>query len=578
MKSVLLCRVSSKEQEETGYSLPAQEKLLSNYATSKDFEIQKVFTISESASGKKIREIFNIMFSYVKKNDIKVIVIEKADRFTRNFKDSVDMYQWLDEDEERQLHSVKDSLILHKNSRSQEKLNWDIRIVFAKNYIDNLSEEVKKGQKEKIAQGWLPTKPPIGYKTIGEKGHKTHVIDEIKAPLVKEMFSLYATSNHSLKQLTELIYKEGLRNDNGNKIVKSRIHRLLTDPFYIGQNRWNNNLTDGDQETFIDDDTFNKVQQILKRKTTPKYRKHSYLFQGIFKCNECTGTITWETQKDHVYGHCNHYRDCSQKAWHKEEAVEILLAKELNKLQIKNSRIAEWIKKAIKESHQDKIAYYSSSISELQKRQEQLNKRLEKMYEDKLDEKITQAYYDAKARRYKDELNENEKMIHKHNNANTKYYELGSKVYDLSQKAYEIYLMAKNNDDKRLLINLVFSEIHLSDNKLIAAYSKPFKLLSELVELTNEFKSSKVEKDDVIVARIFEQPKKVDFTIQMDDFYLHRPVLLPSPSDNITFNLRVEKSTNKILDVFANTTYAMELKMRWEAIKKLRNIPNVLTI
>ena len=146
IKSVLLCRVSSKEQEESGYSLPAQEKLLRSYTENKGFEATKIFTISESASGKKQRETFNLMFAFVKKNNIKIIVIEKVDRFTRNFKDSVDMYKWLEEDEERQLHSVKDSITLHKNSRSQEKLNWDIRVVFAKNYIDNLSEEVKKGQ------------------------------------------------------------------------------------------------------------------------------------------------------------------------------------------------------------------------------------------------------------------------------------------------------------------------------------------------------------------------------------------------------------------------------------------------
>jgi hypothetical protein len=45
--------------------------------------------------------------------------------------------------------------------------------------------------------------------------------------------------------------------------------------------------------------------------------------------------------------------------------------------------------------------------------------------------------------------------------------------------------------------------------------------------------------------------------------------MLPSPSDNINFNLKVEKATNNVLDVFKNTTYAMELKMRWETIKKL---------
>ncbi len=188
MKAVLYARVSTRDQEETGYSLPAQEKLLKEYAERKGYDIVRVFAIFESASGKKQREIFDQMMQFVSKQNIKIVICEKADRLSRNFKDMVLVDEWLEEDKDRQMHLVKDSLILHRDSRSQEKLNWGIRILFAKNYIDNLSEEVKKGLAEKLRQGWLPTKPPVGYKTIGEKGHKIHVIDEDKAPLVRKMF------------------------------------------------------------------------------------------------------------------------------------------------------------------------------------------------------------------------------------------------------------------------------------------------------------------------------------------------------------------------------------------------------
>ena len=148
-KCVIYARVSSKEQEESGYSLPAQKKLLQEYSDKKELAVTKIFSVSESARGKKEREVFNNMLSYIKENGIKIILCEKADRITRNFKDAVAIDEWLDKDEERQVHSVKDSIILHKNSRSQEKLNWGVRMIFAKNYIDNLSEEVKQGQKEK---------------------------------------------------------------------------------------------------------------------------------------------------------------------------------------------------------------------------------------------------------------------------------------------------------------------------------------------------------------------------------------------------------------------------------------------
>ena len=508
MKSVLLCRVSSKEQEETGYSLPAQEKLLTAYAERCGYEVPKVFYISESAGGKKQRELFDEMMSFTKKNDIKIIVIEKADRFTRNFKDSVMMYEWLEDDEQRQLHSVKDSLVLHKNSRSQEKLNWDIRVVFAKNYIDNLSEEVKKGQEEKIAQGWLPTKPPIGYKTIGEKGHKIHVIDETKMPFVKKMFELYSTGNYSLKKLAETMYNEGLRNNKLNKIDKSRIHEHLTDPFYIGMNRWNDKLSVGKQETFISKELFDKVHNLLRSKTTPKYSKHNYLFKGLANCKECSGQITWEIQKGIIYGHCNHYRNCSQKTWSKEFEVEEQLLDVLESFQMKSPKIADWIRKALKESHQDEITYRSSAVDELNRKQEQLRQRLDKIYDDKLDNTITQEFYTSKAQTYQAELDRVSEGIKKHDNANLKYYELGVNIYDLSQRAKMIYLKAKQKmmlNEQRELIRLMFSKLTLNEGKLAYEYTPAFKLLHKAVQTTNGSKVIDLSRNE---NEIFEPNEK----------------------------------------------------------------------
>jgi len=170
-KTVLYCRVSSKEQEETGYSLPSQEKLLKDYSQRKALEVLRVFSVAESASGAKQRKVFGEMMDYIDKNKVTNLVCEKVDRLTRNLKEAVVANEWVDSNPDRQIHFVKQNLVIHKNAKSDEKFRWDIEIVLAKKFIANLSEEVKKGQKEKIAQGWLPTRPPIGYKTIGEKGH-----------------------------------------------------------------------------------------------------------------------------------------------------------------------------------------------------------------------------------------------------------------------------------------------------------------------------------------------------------------------------------------------------------------------
>ena len=172
-------------------------------------------------------------------------------------------------------------------------------------YLDNLSEEIKKGQKEKLSDGWLPTKAPYGYKTVLYEGHKIHVIDETVGPLIKQMFQLYSSGNHSLESLSLTMYKLGLRSTNGKGIVKSRIHRLLRDPFYVGKMVWNDEIYQGKQEPLISIGMFDKVQNMLTSKNTPKYRKHLFIFKGLAKCCKCGGTITWEIHKGITYGHCN---------------------------------------------------------------------------------------------------------------------------------------------------------------------------------------------------------------------------------------------------------------------------------
>ncbi len=508
MKAVLFCRVSSRDQEDSGYSLPSQEKLLKEYAQRKDFDIAKIFSISESASGRYQRKTFNEMLDYVKKNAINVIICEKVDRLTRNLKDAVCINEWIKENPERQVHFVKENCVLTNESRSNEKFIWNIKVSVAQYYIDNLSEEVKKGQKEKIAQGWLPTKPPLGYKTIGEQGHKIHIIDEQKAPLVKKMFLLYATGEHSLKKLVEIMYQEGLRTRGGSQLVKSRLADLLSDPFYHGKNRWNGKISTGKHEPLITKEIFDRVQQILKSKSTPKYSKHFYLLRGLIDCDECSGLITWEQQKGIMYGHCNHYRNCSQVIWYKEKKIERQVIERLDKLRIRDTRIVEWVRKALKESHQDEIHYYTSNVNELNQRHDQIQNRLDKLYDDKLDEKISEEFYQRKFKEYSEEKEAILQSMQKHSHASNKYFELGALIYELSQRAREIYEKA-TPEEKRQLLNFVFSSLRVNRGDLIAEYSEPFIPLSEAIQFTNSSKVLNLAKSH---SEIFEPSKTLENT------------------------------------------------------------------
>lgn len=148
-KVVIYARVSSREQEKEGFSIPAQLKLLREYARKNGFEIVQEYSDAETAK-KAGRTNYNVMLDYLKANpDTKTVLVEKTDRLYRNFKDYVTL-----EDYDLEVHLVKEGSIISKNSKSHDKFIHGIKVLMAKNYIDNLSEEISKGLHEGLEQGY----------------------------------------------------------------------------------------------------------------------------------------------------------------------------------------------------------------------------------------------------------------------------------------------------------------------------------------------------------------------------------------------------------------------------------------
>lgn len=520
-RTVLFCRVSSKEQEETGYSLTSQEKLLKEYAYKRELKIAKIFSISESASGKTQRQTFSKMMSFVKKEGIKVVICEKVDRLTRNFKDAVLIDEWLEKDEERQVHLVKDSLTLHKNSRSQEKLNWGIRILFAKNYIDNLSEEVKKGYKEKISQGWMPHQPPLGYKTVGEERHKTHEVDTNISPFIKKLYELYLTGEYSFKRLEKEAQAMGLKSKRGNKLYAGKINEILKNPFYHGYFKWGGKVYEGKQKPIVSKEMFERVQILLASRSTPIYSRHNFTYKSMIRCAECKGLITWEKQKSYLYGHCNHYKNCTQKTWVRERDINKKILKDFDGLEINNPRLVEWIRKALKDSHKDEIEYHSKSQTELKRNYDRLQNRLDRLYEDKLDGKIPEDFYDRKFEQYSKERSFITDSIQKHSKANLKYYEQGVTMFNLSQRLKSAFGKA-NEADKRKLLRYVYSNLTLDEGDLALTYTPTFQLLSKAVKVTN---SSKLPKTAKSTSKTFELANQGEHKGSYEEYFKLNPVV-----------------------------------------------------
>lgn len=489
MKIVSFARVSTREQAEEGYSLPAQEKLLNEYTSRhNDWVNVKHFAVPESASGKQERKVFNLLLDYLDAHkDIKILLCEKVDRISRNFKDAVRLDEWLNENEERQIHFVKQNLVIHQNSRSHEKFQWDMYIALARQYSNNLSEETKKGLYEKAEQGWFPGNHKRGYKCIGDRGHKIWEVDE-KIPDAKyiEMgFVLFNTGNHTLRTLAIELFKQGWSVKN-KPISISELHKLLTDPFYCGEFIFKGkHYKNAKHKGLISTELFYSVQERLQRKVKAgKYRKHHFLFGGgLAICGECGRSFTWELQKGHHYGHCTKYKtSCSQRAYTKEDDVQNQVLTYIDKLKINDPEILEWVRKALKEAHKAGSEYHEDIIKELDAQYLRVKNRLDVLYDDRADGLITKDQYEYKKTQYEKQLNDIVEAKQKHCKANIDYMRLGINIFELAQKGREIYEDKLLMEEKKELLNFVFLNLKIKDKLLTPSFKNGFEVIAKRAE------------------------------------------------------------------------------------------------
>ena len=386
------------------------------------------------------------------------------------------------ETELKSIHFVKQGFIINKESKSSDTLIYDILLSMAKNYSKNLSEETRKGLTEKARQGHYPGNLKRGYKTVGDQGRRVWVIDKDKpdATFITRAFHLYESGNHSVKTVAQELFNAGW-STKGNPISIGELHKLLKDPFYCGEFDWAGKRYEGKHEPLVSKDIFWSVQAQLSRRTTGKYRKHFFAFGGqLLSCSGCGRAVTGEIQRGNKYYHCTgHGGKCSQKKYVREEDISKQIADSLNSLRIENPKLANWILKALKESHQDEIRYHQEVTTDLDQQHTALQNRLHFLYDEMVDKKISRQFYEQKLEQYEKQIEDVLEAKEKHVRADIDCLRLGANIFELSQRGSELYEKRMNLDEKRQVLNLVFSSIKLNGKKLDLTFHNGFEVVAK---------------------------------------------------------------------------------------------------
>ena len=188
-----------------------------------------------------------------------------------------------------------------------------IKVLMAKNYIDNLSEEARKGQQEKAEQGIWPTKAPLGYRNVtGPDGKK------VSPSIPRSRRSSRSCSTGTRRPIRA--QGGGARGratpvslpQDGAAVPTSTVHSILRNRLYTGWFEWNGKLYQGQHEPLVSVELWERVQGVMDGRNASKHRRmtHDFAFSGLIACGKCGCSMVGEIKKQqYIYYHCTGYTD-----------------------------------------------------------------------------------------------------------------------------------------------------------------------------------------------------------------------------------------------------------------------------
>lgn len=226
-KYILYARKSTDTEDKQVLSIEAQLAELRKFA--KDNDLVVIDELIEKRTAKiPGRPVFNSMIKRIENGKANGILAWHPDRLARNSIDGGQIIYLLDQ---TILNYLRFPVFQFENT-SQGKFMLSIMFGQSKYYVDNLSENTKRGLRARVRNGDFPSQAPFGY--LNDSRSKTIVLDKRYAPLVKEIFEKYARGNQTMSQLADFLRDNGAITRTGKVFKDDKVKSILQNPFYYG--------------------------------------------------------------------------------------------------------------------------------------------------------------------------------------------------------------------------------------------------------------------------------------------------------------------------------------------------------
>ena len=251
-------RVSTTEQAQEGYSLDAQEHLLTDYCKARKYKVYKIYR-DEGISAKDIEHRPGMMelLNDAENKKFCMIIVWKLTRFSRNLADIAVTCDKLDR---KGISLVSYSEAFDSTTPAGRMVRSMLGTV-AQFEREVISENVKLGMQERAEQGKRTCSFVLGY---DRNGKDALAINEEEAKRVLYIYDKYE-ERKSLSEIEKLCDKNGIRGKRGGHLTAWHIELILTRPIYAGWNLFHGELYKGNHPKIISVKRFNWIQRLIKR-------------------------------------------------------------------------------------------------------------------------------------------------------------------------------------------------------------------------------------------------------------------------------------------------------------------------
>ena len=311
-KALIYTRVSTDDQAgDEKHSLEAQRHICERAITEGDCYIladHGLYT-DPGKSGTTMNRpgLKDMLIRINEDKSIKAIFVQDTDRLARNVTDHLTMRALL------QKSNVTLISVSQPGIENTPEGNFMDLIIAGVNQLQSeiTARKTDKSLQEKFEGGGWPTIAPPGYLNVGERQDekiRTIAEDPVRAPLIAEMFRLYATGDYSAAQVSDITYRKGLVTRIGKQFVLSKVFNILTNHFYYGEMRWKGLKNKGNHKPIISKELFEQCQRVMEfnNKYACRRRKHDFLLRGFMFCETCGCRFTagMVQKKGIAYYHC----------------------------------------------------------------------------------------------------------------------------------------------------------------------------------------------------------------------------------------------------------------------------------